>query len=290
MAERWTTEQRRQLLTVILLCALVLPLTPYRSRLAAYPLEISLLQPVMLGHITEWGPLPLNMGSWAYAFIGLLFLFILLQALSGPITYRFEEIALLAFAVYEGSLHVRFLFLFAVIFAPLLAVLLGRWLPAYEPGKDKYGLNAALIALIVAVLVGFYPSNLALEQAVDQEYPRAAVEFWRHHSNIGSAFNDNGWGGYLIWSGQKVFMDGREDVYEYAGVLEDYMRIINLDPATQSLLRKYGVQACLIKRNTPLGTYLEALPDWKKVYEDKLSTIYLREARNRAGTVRVVDK
>ena len=286
-AKRWMTAESRQLLMVILLSAAVLPLTPYGSRLAAYPLEISLFQPVNLGQVTEWYPLPLNMGPWAYAFVGLLVFFVLIQAFYAAMTYRLEEILLLGFAVYEGCLHVRFLFFFALIFAPLLAVVLGRSLPAYEPGKDKYALNAVLIALIVAALAGFYPSCQALRQAVDEQCPSAAAEFMRRHSSLASAlvFNDNGWGGYLIWSGRKVFIDGREDVYEYAGVLEDYIRIINLDPTTPLLLRKYGIEACLIKRNTPLGSYLAALPGWKQVYQDKLSTIYVRQAQSGAGGV-----
>jgi len=176
---------------------------------------------------------------------------------------------------------VRFLFFFAAIFAPLLATLLARWVPAYAPQKDKYALNAVLIALLALGLAALYPSSRALETAADEQDPRAAVEFLRQHSGLDPTFNE-AWGGYLVWSGRKVFMDGR-DVYENGGVLSDYVRIVNLDPEMPFLLRKYGVRACLLRRASPLGTYLAALPDWKRVYADDLSVIYEDQGSHLGG-------
>ena len=278
VAEAWTPEQRRQVAVVSLLCTVVLPLTPYGSRLAAYPLEMALFQPINLANITQWYPLSLQHGAWALVFLGLLLLFVLIQVLSSPLVYRLEEMALLLFAAYEGCIHARFLLFFALVFAPLLATLLARWIPGYEPAKDRYALNAALMTLLVAAPALLAPSGATLERAADQQYPKGAVEFLRRHPGVGSTFNDS-WGGYLIWSGRKVFIDGRQDIYEYGGVLSDYMRIMNLDPDAQFLLRKYGVQSCLLQRQTALGTFLAALPDWKRVYEDNLSVIYARQGQ-----------
>ena len=274
-AERWKPQQRRELLVVLLLCVAVLPITPYGSRLAAYPLEMAFLRPSVLANISEWYPLTLQQGVWAHAFLSLLLIFVLAQALLGALVYRLDELALLAFAVYESCLHVRFLFFFAIIFAPLLARLLSRWAPAYHPEKDKYALNAALIGLLALGVVALFPSQGALERAADTHYPRQAVEFLRHHAELGPTFNENAWGGYLIWSGQKVFIDGR-DVYEHGDVLSDYVRIINLDAETLSLLRKYGVKSCLLMRGSALPTFLGALPDWEQVYSDRISTVFVR--------------
>ncbi|PYV23572.1 MAG: hypothetical protein DMG24_13610, partial [Acidobacteria bacterium] len=274
--ERWTARQRRQMAIVFLICTLVLPLTPYGSLQAAYPLNVGLLIPVSFANITEWYPLPLFHGTWAHGFLGLLLLFVLLQALFGSLVYRVEEMVLLLFAVYESLLHVRFLLFFTLVFAPLLAALLARWVPGYMPEKDKYVLNAVLIAVILVGLARLFPSSAVVDEALDRQYPKRAVEFLRQHPSIGPTFNENAWGGYLLWSGRKVFIDGRSEIYEYAGVLEDYIRIVNLDPAAQLLLRKYGVEACLLEKGTSLGTFLAALPDWKRVYEDNLSVIYVR--------------
>ena len=92
-------------------------------------------------------------------------------------------------------------------------------------------------------------------------------------------FNEDTWGGFLIWSmgtRHQVFIDGRADIYEYSGVLTDYVRIISLDRRTPELLQTYHLKACLLHRGTPLGTYFEALPGWKRVYKDQISTIFAR--------------
>ena len=258
----------------------MLLLTPYGSRLAAYPLNVGLLIPVSVANVTEWYPLPLPHGSWAHVFLLLVCFFVVVQAMTGPLLYWLEEMALLIFAIYESCIHVRFLFLFALVFAPLLAALLARRVPGYMPEKDNYVLNAGLIAVILAGLAGLFPSSAVVDEALDRQYPKQAVEFLRQHPSIGPTFNENAWGGYLLWSGRKVFIDGRSEIYEYAGVLEDYIRIVNLDPAAQLLLRKYGVEACLLEKGTSLGTFLAALPDWKRVYEDNLSVIYVRQTNN----------
>ena len=67
-------------------------------------------------------------------------------------------------------------------------------------------------------------------------------------------------------------------MYGYAGVFEDYVRINDLDPATESLVRKYGVEACLLKSDSPLRTFFRALPDWQEVYSDGLSTVFVRRS------------
>jgi hypothetical protein len=44
------------------------------------------------------------------------------------------------------------------------------------------------------------------------------------------------------------------------------------------LLQKYNIQACLITRTIPLVTFLEASPEWKKVFEDEVSILFVRRA------------
>lgn len=282
VGEAWTREQRRQLLLVILLCLLVLPLTPYGTRLAAYPVEMALSQPVNVANIQEWQPLEFS-DLWGKIFLGFLMVFFLAQVFFRP-SYHVGEIALLLVAVYAACIHLRFVLLFVIVFAPLLALLLARWVPGYEPAKDRPALNVVLILLISAGLVGLFPSDKDLGQMVDKVYPRQAVEYLREHPVAGPMFNEYGWGGYLIWKlgpEHKVFIDGRADIYEYAGVLSDYLRIARLDADTLFLLRKYDVQACLLERKAPLATLLAALPDWERVYTDKLSALYVRKRRDR---------
>lgn len=275
-AAPWTAKQRRQLALVCLLSVLTLVLNPYGTRLVGYELQVAFSQPLNIANIQEWQSLPFNL-SWGKLFLVFLLLLLLAQAVFRS-THRLEEIGLLMVAVYEACVHLRFVLFFVLVFAPVLATLLSRWMPVYEAAKDRYVLNAALIVLIAAALVRFFPSNHELERVIARGFPRGAVEYLQQHPVAGPMFNEDLWGGYLTRSlgpEHRVFIDGRADAYEPAGVLADYLRITRLDRDTQSLLRAYGVEACLIERDIPLATLLEMQPDWHKVYTDDLSSLFV---------------
>jgi hypothetical protein len=88
-----------------------------------------------------------------------------------------------------------------------------------------------------------------------------AVEYLRENPLNAPMFNEDLWGAFLTRSlgpRHKVFIDGRADAYEPAGVLADYVRIVRLDGDPPFLLRKYGVEACLITPGEPLARFLAA--------------------------------
>jgi hypothetical protein len=282
----WTTRQCTELLFILGLCALVLPLTPYGTRLAAYPLEFAYSHSAMITRLSEWQPLGFG-ETWGRQVLVVVLLFLLAQVLFRP-RYRLEEIALLLFAIYATCVHRRFFLLFALVFAPAIATLLARWMPAYRPSKDRFILNAALVAILAGTLIWAFPSRTELRDTVDVTYPRKAMEYLRKHPHLGPMYNDYWFGGYLIWSlgnQHPVFIDGRADVYDYAGVYSDYFRITTVQPDALFLLHKYGVQSCLTGPGGPLAAFLAGRPDWKLVYKDKVSVIFVHsEGRASLGS------
>jgi len=161
---------------------------------------------------------------------------------------------------------------------------LARWMPPYEPQKDHPVANAVLVGLSLSLLAAFIPSRARLNDALAEAYPVGAVEYLRWHPIPTGMFNDDLWGGFLIRSlgpEHRVFIDGRADIYEYGGVLADFGRIANLQGDPLRLLQKYGIKACLLHRDAPLVTMLAHSPDWQRVYEDKISTIFVRAAAGR---------
>jgi len=262
------------------LCVLVLPLTPYGTRVAAYPLEMGLGQPVNIASIVEWQPLAFNL-FLGKMFLALLLLFFLAYLAQRP-PLRLAEVGLLLFAAFAACVHLRFLPIFLAAFTPLLALLLARWMPGYEAKKDRPVLNVAFMTLIAASVVFSFPSSGRIEKMAAEQYPREAVAYLRAHPVRGPMLNEYGWGGYLIWAfgpEHKVFIDGRADIYEYAGVLSDYMKITLMDPEAVRLLRKYGIESCLVTRKAPLATLLSALPDWERIYSDELAALYVHKSR-----------
>ena len=60
------------------------------------------------------------------------------------------------------------------------------------------------------------------------------------------------WGGFLIWSGVPVFVDGRLTPYS-GGVLEDYQRIIAAKPGWRDTVARRGVRALLVAPSDPVA-------------------------------------
>ena len=81
----------------------------------------------------------------------------------------------------------------------------------------------------------------------------------------------------------KVFIDGRADIYVRTGVFVDYLKIARLEFPAPFLLNAYNVQSCLLDRKEALVTLLDASPDWQKSYGDPVSVLYVRRLRPAGG-------
>jgi hypothetical protein len=273
-ARRWTPAERLRLALVFLLCLAVLPVTPYGTRLAVYPFDMAFSQPVNVASVLEWQPMPFNILG------GKIFLIFLLGYFGAQVAFAFswrlEELMLFLGGAALACLHVRFLLLFVPFFAPILATILARWLPRYDRDKDKYFLNALLMAGMIAAMAHYFPSTKDLQGKVAKQFPVRAVEYLRQHPVPGPMFNTYGYGGYLVWSGHKVFIDGRGDLYEHGGVLSDYMHITLARPGALAVLQGYHVGSCLLERDEPMSTILSTSSNWKKIYSDNISALFVR--------------
>jgi hypothetical protein len=274
-AERWRPVQRRWLELAFLLCLLASILTPYGTQLAGYPLKMFSSQHQIMQAVQEWQPLDL---SQLYGKIFLVLLILFWAGLATTdLTFRAEDLILLSFATIETFLHARFVILFVPVFAPLGAQLLARWVPQYDAAKDHRVLNFALVSMAALGITISFPSNPKLTRQLEYHVPTQAALFLKQHPNLTRVFNDANWGPYLIFAlgpSHKVFMDGRYDIYEYSGVLQDYLSIIHVAPDTPFLLKKYGVDSCLVPHGSSLATLLSATPGWGPIYQDNLSIIY----------------
>jgi hypothetical protein len=283
-AERLPVPQRVKLLLVGLLCMFAILVTPYGSQIATNPLEIATAQPMMVANIEEWRPLSLADPLGKYVLLLALVLFLAQVILN--LTYKLDEMVLLLFAMYSACAHVRFAMILVLFVAPIMAGILARWIPPYDPTKDKYLLNATIIALVVLAIIKFHPSKRSLEAAVASEYPVHAVEYLRAHPQPVGIFNEYTWGGYLIsqlGAAQPVFIDGRADMYVYSGVFPDFMVATSGQALAMHILARHDIRSCLLSRTSALAALLAQSPKWEQVYSDDLSVIYVRSKERGAS-------
>jgi hypothetical protein len=285
-ARKWSVGERKTLSFVFLLCLAVLPITPYGTQVAISPFEFAFKLPLNVQHILEWQSMPFSLAG-GKLFLGLLLGFFVLQIVM-DFTWRVEELALFLFGTIMACLHVRFLLVFVPFAAPLFAVVAARWTDIYYRSKDKFALNAIMMAGVAAAIFFYFPTKADLTEKVGLDFPVTAVAYLNQHPTAAPEpmYNTYGFGGYLVWSRgpeHKVFVDGRGDVYERGGLFADYIHIADVKPEALILLDHYGIQSCLIQRDEALATVLSASPKWKRTYVDTVSALYIRAAADGAA-------
>ncbi len=274
-AVAWTEKQRIWLETALLLCLAVLPITPYGTQLAVYPFDMAFSQPINVANVNEWRPMPFELIG-GKIFLGMVVIFFLLQMFF-KYKWRLEEVLLVAGGTAMACLHVRFILLFVPFSAPLFATMLARWIPAYMRQKDKYIANAVLMAGVVAAMIHYFPTRASLDKKVAETYPVAALAYLDAHPIPGKMLDYYGFGGYLVFAGRPVFIDGRGDLYERSGVFGDYVHLNEFQPGSMGMLRNYGIDACLLGAKQSLAAVLLATPEWRRVYSDDTSVIFVRQ-------------
>ena len=265
-----------------MLCLAAISITPYGTRLAMYPFTVASSLPVSMASILEWQVMPFNLMG-GKIFLALILVFFFMQMVF-RFSWQLFEVLLFMFGVAMACIHARFLLLFVPFFAPLLATMVARWFSGYAKAKDQYLLNFALMLGIAIAVVHYFPSQMDIEKAVAEKSPVQALAYMSEHPVPGPIFNAYGFGGYMIFSGYKTFIDGRSELFEQTGILGDYMHITLLKPGAIKILGNYGIRACIMERDEPLSTAFAAMPDWQTVYSDPVSVIFVkRDAQQTAA-------
>ena len=274
----WSQRQRLQLSLVFLLCVAALAVTPYGTRLASYPFQYLSSLPLNLTHIDEWHPMIFS--SFGPKLFLALVLGVLIVQVLFQFAWRLTDVVLFVGATAMTFIHARFLLVFVPFFAPLLAVRLACWLPPYQRDEDHHALNAVMLGAMLAAMIHFFPTRTQIEKNIALQFPVGAANYMRKNPVAGELFNSYAFGGYLVYSLNdlhKVFIDGRGDLYEPAGVFSNYLHVTEIKPGLSSVLRNYDIRACLIERDNPLAVFLTSLPGWKSVYSDKVSILLVHQ-------------
>jgi len=276
-SKRWSAEAQRTLLMASVACGLALLINPVGLELATYPLNLFFAQADNLNYIDEWRPLDFSSarGKGVFLLTGAIALLVMLNRKK----LRLDELALLLVGLHLTVQHSRMLFVFGVIAAPIFCRLVSDLWRAYDERRDYPRLNAAMIAGGLAMAAIGFPSATEIEKQVEKHNPIEAVSYIREEGIGGRMLNHYAWGGYLIWAlpEQKVFIDGRTDIFDWTGVLGDYMRWWGIREEPLKLLEDYEIDYCLLSRNTPVARLLRLTPQWREVYSDDKAAVFVRE-------------
>jgi hypothetical protein len=275
-AERWSPQQMKHLLLTGVASLAALFVNPYGHRLVFYPFDLAFRQKLNIAHVQEWASINFHDATGKVVFV--LLAALLVGGLLRQRRWRLSELVLALFALYCGLTYMRFLFLAAILLTPLLAKLLD-FVPPYRPEIDKHALNALVIAGVLVFIVVRFPSEDRLKDDLAKKFPVDALAFVKAEKVQSPIFNLYVWGGYIAWHdpATKTFIDGRADIYEYSGVLRDYLDVVSLQNSLQ-ILEKYGVRTVMFPPQDPLCYLLRQNPEWKTAYSDSVCLILEKTA------------
>ena len=272
----WLPRQRWMLGLALSLSVAGLLLNPVGIEQVLYPVNTMLHQPLGISQVQEWQPLQLNEPRGVAMLVVLLCIFLLLVVRRSELFW--DEFLLLALVMWLSVSHKRMVFVFGVLAAPILCRLLSTSWDNYDAKMDRPLPNAVLIAASLAVAFWGFPNRQSLSRQVELQSPVDAVAFINDHHLSGNMLNDYVYGGYLIWAAPEhpVFVDGRADIFEWTGVLDEFGKWAMLQSDPKTLLEKYRVDFCLLAQQSPMVRVLPLLGKWKVIYSDNQSVIFMR--------------
>ncbi|MEW6130956.1 MAG: hypothetical protein AB1757_28250 [Acidobacteriota bacterium] len=118
-------------------------------------------------------------------------------------------------------------------------------------------------------------------------FPVEAMEFVLQNEIPGRMFNNDSWGGYIIYKSYpnyKVFMDGRSDMYGVP-LLKEYVKVATAQLGYEEVLDKYDISWVMFNANSPICQLLIASGKWKLVYADTTANILLKDTPKNQGLI-----
>jgi len=191
---------------------------------------------------------------------------------------------LFAFLAYSMARNMPF---FAIVAAPVFARHAEALLPTHAAPRTplsptRRAFHAVLLgtcSILFALGLRGAPVSSADAAISRSRYPVDAVTFMNAQPVLGRLFNHFNWGGYLIaqlYPRYQVSMDGRTGVYGN-DTLREYRATQYLQREWRTFLERCDPDVILWKKDEPFVRGLELLPAWRRLYEDDLAVIFVRQ-------------
>jgi hypothetical protein len=216
----------------------------------------------------------------------------LLLALGAMGTLRLSPFRLLFVLglIYLALKHQRYHALLGLVSPFLIALPLANGLRKYNSAPQAEGLDRLFGALalparrsgMAAVALACVMSAVAVARALPSQpsvftTPESALRAFQATGAKGKVFNAYGFGGYLIFNGVPVFIDGRSDMYgdSLMTSMGDALALRTPD-ALDSLLSRYDIGWTMLEPKTSAIELLDHMPAWVRMHADSIAVVHVR--------------
>jgi len=180
-------------------------------------------------------------------------------------------IALVAMALH----HSRHQVLLAILAPMLLAGPIAAAIGARRIGEE--GRSLARLALAATVAAALAISGARLMAPIDRvDGPGAPISALKAVPPQ-LALNEYSFGGYLIWSHVRPFIDGRADMY--GGAMLGLYRKLNAGDrdAMEDTLKRYDIAWTILAPDSRIVAILDHEPGWRRLYADTIAVVHVRD-------------
>ena len=199
--------------------------------------------------------------------------------------------------IYLSFVSVRFVYILAIVAAPILSSNISSILRHYSLDKYLFKRAATVMMSIVTVLYPFlvimngnsygHEKNTIGFGIEFETIPENALRYMDRRDIYGRIFPIFEWGGYINWRDfpkRSVFIDPRGEIP--VALLEQYKIALSDSSTMNRLAEQYDIKAVLIKYPVMADLYREIgdtdvdpafpNPDWALVYWDDNALLYLK--------------
>jgi hypothetical protein len=113
-------------------------------------------------------------------------------------------------------------------------------------------------------------------RAGDAVTPQAALAAARAQNLTGPVLNSEAYGGFLVFSGVSVFIDGRIEMYGNDFLAAYIAAEEGEAPALATLLDRYRIAWALLQAGAPAVGAFDRMPEWRRTYTDGQAVIFVR--------------
>lgn len=256
------------------IAALVMCLaTPNTWHTLVFPFQ--LLNMKHLSTITEW--MPPNFKTLQP--LELVLMATLVMAFTRPMKISIPRLLILLGVLHLALHHGRHQMLAGIVGALVLAKPLANALGRKSSGSIQDGSSRRWVAGAAAMAVLLTAARMGhpIVRKDDRVSPTTALDHVPAELRQEAVLNSYNFGGYLIFSGIRPFIDGRADMYGDDFIF-DYVSIMTPNRAAlDRAIEKYGIQWMILKTDSSILDMIDALPSWRRLYADKIAVVYVRQ-------------
>lgn len=218
-------------------------------------------------------------------------LLLLALALSGRVRLPWLRTVLVFGLIHLALKHQRNISVLGLVVPFLMATPFARhWYATGSPNRDAQSLDRWFLSLAAParpISIAVCACATALFAATSMHLrppapasmitPKPAIDAAMAAGAKGAVLNEYSFGGFLIYEGIPVFVDGRGDMYGDA-FLEKLVGALKLKERKQFLefLNEHGFGWTLLAPGTSAIAVLDDLPGWRRVYEDDTAVVHVR--------------